>query len=135
MQHDHLPRPGKSPQLSAEGNVDRFPIIVAEWPRNSRELVRIAIDRFNNRFTIDMRSWWQDTDGTFRPSRRGLTLAVEHLPKLADALDKALHRAETLGLVGPAARIKDRTAAERQRRYRQRRNGSNGHENVTRNDT
>jgi len=91
-----------SRELLAKGTANRFPIIVAEWPRNSRELVRIALDRFNNRYTIDIRNWWRDADGTFKPSPRGLTLGVEHLPKLADAFQSAFQCAETLGLVeGP----------------------------------
>jgi hypothetical protein len=57
----------------------RFPIIIAEWQRNSRDLVRVSLDRFNNRNTIDIRSWWRDSDGTFKPGRGGLTLAVKHL--------------------------------------------------------
>lgn len=101
----------------------RFPIIIAEWQRNSRELVRVSLDRFNNRDTIDIRSWWRDGDGTFRPGRGGLTLAVKHLPSLADGLAHALQRARILGLIEPITNSKDRTAAERQRRYRQRRNG------------
>jgi hypothetical protein len=111
-------REGKS-----EVGADGFPIIVAEWPRNARELVRITLGRFNNRFTIDMRSWWQDSAGIFKPSRSGLTLDIKHLPRLAEGLDRSLTRAEQLCLVGHVPRIKDRTAAERQRRYRQRRNG------------
>jgi hypothetical protein len=101
----------------------RFPIIIAEWQRNSREVVRVSLDRFNNRDTIDIRSWWRDGDGTFKPGRGGLTLAVKHLPALADGLADALQRARILGLVEPTTKSKDRTAAERQRRYRQRRNG------------
>jgi hypothetical protein len=123
-----IPWPGKQAQTLAEGEADRFPIVVAEWPRNNRELVRIALDRFKDCLTVDMRSWWKDTDGIFRPGRDGLTLAVKHLPKLAEGLDKALQRAEMLGLVHAVSMGgKDRTAAERQRRYRQRRNGANGH--------
>jgi hypothetical protein len=98
-----------------------FPIVIAEWPRNSREFVRVALDRFNNRFTIDVRSWWKDGEGNWRPGRSGLTLAVKHLPALADGLADALDRARVLGLIEPATHSKDRTAAERQRRYRQRR--------------
>ncbi len=108
--------------MSPNGGDTAFPIIVAEWPRNGRELVRIALDYYRSCFTIDVRSWWRDTDGVFKPSPRGLTLAVKHVPALADALSKALQRAELLGLIEPVARSKDRTAAERQRRYRQRRN-------------
>src|SRR6266702_4403810 len=33
-----------------------FPVVIAEWPRNDREIVRVALDRFNGRFTIDLRS-------------------------------------------------------------------------------
>ena len=95
-----------------------FPIVIAEWPRNNRELVRISLDHFNNScFTIDVRSRWRDSDGSFKPSSRGLTLAVKHIPKLASGLCDALQRAETLGLIEPV-KCKDRTAAERQRRYR-----------------
>jgi hypothetical protein len=101
----------------------RFPIIIAEWPRNSREVVRLSLDRFNNRNTIDIRSWWRDSDGTLKPGRSGLTLAVAHLPALADGFADALRRARILYLLEPATKGKDRTAAERQRRYRRRRNG------------
>ena len=101
----------------------RFPVIIAEWQRNGRDVVRISLDRFNNRNTIDIRSWWRDSDGTFKPGRSGLTLAVTHLPALADGLADALQRARVLELLEPVTKSKDRTAAERQRRYRQRRNG------------
>jgi Transcriptional Coactivator p15 (PC4) len=104
--------------------VARLPIVVAEWDRNSREVIRLSLDRYNGRDTIDLRSWWRDSDGTLKPGRGGLTLAVHHLPALADGTVDALRRARALGLVQPAANNKDRTAAERQRRYRQRRNGS-----------
>jgi Transcriptional Coactivator p15 (PC4) len=100
-----------------------FPIIIAEWPRNNRELVRISLDRFNGCFTIDVRFWWRDPNGVFKPGRDGLTLGVKHLPKLADGLCDARQRAEAIGLIEPATKSKDRTAAERQRRYRRRHNG------------
>ena len=104
-----------------------YPIVIAEWPRNSRELVRVSLDRYNNRQTIDIRAWWQDGEGNWRPSRGGLTLSVKHLPALAKGLTAALHRACSLGLVEPVTHTKDRTAADRQRRYRKRhRNGGAG---------
>jgi hypothetical protein len=103
--------------------VARLPIIVAEWDRNSREIIRLSLDRYNGRDTIDIRAWWRDSDGSLKPSRGGLTLAVNHLPALAAGLADALRRARALGLIQPDTSTKDRTAAERQRRYRQRRNG------------
>jgi hypothetical protein len=59
-----------------------FPITVAEWDRNSREIVRVALDQNNGRHTIN-----------------ATLLAVKHLPALADAIGKALARAIELGLV------------------------------------
>jgi hypothetical protein len=56
-----------------------FPITIAEWDRNSREIVRVALDQYNG--------------------HSGVTLAVQHLPALADAIGKALARAIKLGLV------------------------------------
>jgi hypothetical protein len=67
--------------------------------------------------------WWKDGEGNWRPGRGGLTLAVNHLPALADGLADALERAREFGLIEPATKSKDRTAAERQRRYRRRHNG------------
>jgi Transcriptional Coactivator p15 (PC4) len=111
-----------------------YPIKIAEWRRNNHQTVRITLDRFNNRETIDIRTWWPDDLGNWRPGRGGLTLAVKHLPALVQGLADALQCARALGLVEPEASAggKDRTAAERQRRYRQRHNGaSRGNGDVT----
>lgn len=115
-----IPSQGASPRRPAVGEIAELPIIIAEWPRNSRELVRVSLDCFNNRFTVDVRVWWQNADGIFRPDRSGLMLAINHLPKLAHSLEDTLQRAQVLGLLEPRVK-RDRTAAERQRRYRQRR--------------
>lgn len=89
----------------------RFPITVAEWPRNDREIVRIALERFKDRYTIDIRVWWRDVTGIFKPSRDGLKLAISHTPKLAEGFDKACQCAEAFGLVSQPRR--SRVAARR----------------------
>jgi hypothetical protein len=76
-----------------------LPLTVAEWPRNARETVRVRLDRYNGRDTIDIRSWWTDAGGELKPGRSGFTLSVRHLPKLAEAFNEALRRARELGLV------------------------------------
>lgn len=37
-----------------------FPIIIAEWDRNSREIIRVALDRYKGRLTINARVWYRD---------------------------------------------------------------------------
>jgi hypothetical protein len=99
--------------------LSRLPLVIAEWPRNNGEIVRISLDRFKTFFTIDIRIWWRDANGTFKPGRAGLMLPVTHLPKLTESFVSALRRAEALGLVETAE--SDRSLAERPHRYRQRR--------------
>jgi hypothetical protein len=113
---------GLSGALATRPALD-LPIVVSEWARNNHEIIRVVLDRYNNRETINLRSWWRDDDGTYKPGRSGLTLAIKHLPALAQGLADALQQARTLGLVEvpTTTTTKDRTAAARQRRYRQRR--------------
>jgi hypothetical protein len=93
-----------------------FPIIISEWRRNTREVIRISLDEFNRRQTIDVRAWWLDPkDDTYKPARGGITLAVAHLPALADGLALALAEAQQLGLIEAPTPTKDPTATERQR--------------------
>ena len=79
-------------------NDSAFPIVIAEWDRNKREIVRVALDRYNGRHTINARVWYRDGD-ELKPSKTGITLASKHLPALAEALAAAAQRARELGLI------------------------------------
>lgn len=72
--------------------------MIAEWDRNAREVVRVALDLYNGRHTINARVWYHH-DGTLKPGKSGMTLSVKHLPALADALRAAVERARDLGLL------------------------------------
>jgi hypothetical protein len=77
-----------------------FPLVIAEWDRNSREVIRVALDRYNGRHTVNPRVWYRDRDDdTLRPGRSGIALGVKHLPALSDAMAKALAQARKLGLL------------------------------------
>jgi hypothetical protein len=84
--------------VSAARPKPSFPIVITEWERNSREIVRVALDQYNGAFTINVRVWYRDGD-EFKPGRSGLTLALKHLPKLASGLANALSRAEAMGMI------------------------------------
>lgn len=73
--------------------------VIAEWDRNARERIRVELGSYNGRDTINARVWYWDDDDVLKPSRSGLTLAVKHLPALADAMGKALAKARELGLI------------------------------------
>jgi hypothetical protein len=61
------------------------------------EVVRVALDQYNGRHTINGRVWYHDDDDVLKPGKTGITLALKHLPALADAMGKALATARDLG--------------------------------------
>jgi hypothetical protein len=75
-----------------------FPLAVAEWNRNAREVIRVALDRYEGRHTIKVRVWYRNGD-EIKPGKSGLALGVKHLPALAEAVAKALVQARELGLI------------------------------------
>lgn len=73
--------------------------VIASWRRNARETIQVAIDRFQDIDTIDLRTWYTDPDGRLKPTRSGLTLALNHLPRIAAVLALALDVARERGLL------------------------------------
>ncbi len=82
-------------------------IIVAEWPINKRETVRVSIERFNGLWLINLRKWFEADDGKMRPGKHGIALAVKHLSRLAKAMSAAHRIAIEQGLIdSPPAEVR-----------------------------
>lgn len=64
-------------------------VIIAEWRKNRREMLRVRLDTYQGRAIVDCRCWYDD-GGTLKPGRAGLTLSTRHLPQFAEALTKAM---------------------------------------------
>jgi hypothetical protein len=65
-------------------------IVVSEWPRNSREVLRVRLSEFKGQPVVCIRAWFPKADGGLAPGRDGLTVSVRHLPALAEAINRAL---------------------------------------------
>ena len=76
-----------------------LPTVIASWPKNSRETLQVRLDMFKDQVTVDCRAWYAGSDGTLKPGRGGLTIAIRHLPTLASALAKATETARASGLI------------------------------------
>lgn len=74
-------------------------IIIAEWQKNSREVLRVRLDSFKDQAVICCRAWYVGSDGVLKPGRGGLTVSIRHLPQLADALAEAVETAYGAGLL------------------------------------
>jgi hypothetical protein len=60
--------------------------------------VRVALDQYNGRHTINVRVWYRD-GGEIKPGKSGITLSLKHLQALSDALARSLDAAHGLGLL------------------------------------
>lgn len=76
-------------------------VIVGEFPLNGRDLVRAELSTFNGRQVVGLRKWYRPEEGDPRPTSKGLTVAIHHLPKLAALASEALARARADGLIEP----------------------------------
>ena len=76
-----------------------LPVIIAEWPRNSRETMRVQISRYQDREIFELRAYYTDAEGELKPTKSGITLSLKHLPNAAASLVEALNKVRALGLL------------------------------------
>jgi len=74
-----------------------LPIIIAEWDRNAREIIRVALDQYRGKYLINARVWYR-AGNELRPTKAGLTLSLRHLPMLIEAFTKASKKIAELGI-------------------------------------
>lgn len=65
-------------------------VIVHSFPKSEDEEVRIGLQKYKGRYYIDLRVWFQDETGTFKPSKKGISVSVERFPELRKGLEKLL---------------------------------------------
>jgi hypothetical protein len=78
--------------------------IVAEWPINQREHVRVAIEYYRGIWLCDIRKWYENKAGGRSPGRQGIALNVAHLPRVAQAIAAAQSIAREHGLIADTAK-------------------------------
>ncbi len=62
------------------------------FKKNSREVVKVSLETYMGRRVLNIRVWF-DSDGEWKPSKKGLSLAVERLPELVEVLTDAMRAA------------------------------------------
>jgi hypothetical protein len=76
------------------------PVEIAKFWRNRKhEAVIVSLREYGGRCILDARVHFEDKDGRFQPSKKGLSIVVARLPELAAAIALALVKARELGLI------------------------------------
>jgi Transcriptional Coactivator p15 (PC4) len=81
------------------GMADAPATIIAEWPINSREHFHVSIEQFQGTWIFSARRWFEADDGSMRPSKRGFSIGLKHLPAIAENTARALAVARERGLL------------------------------------
>jgi len=109
---------GTPPDLSSIGVIESLCTmkkIIADISKNWRETVRVELDEYNDVQLVSARVWFAGENNELKPTRKGLSVAVKHLPALAAAFADAEREARAAGLLAGGSK-----GAQRARRYRQR---------------
>lgn len=81
----------------------RYDIAVADFRKNANERVRVTLHEFNGMDLVNLRVWLDTAGGhdvsKMVPTPKGLTLNVELLPKLREAIGQAEAVAREQGLI------------------------------------
>jgi hypothetical protein len=82
------------------------PVEIAKFWKNRRrsESVHVTLSQYEGRSLINVRVYSTGNDGIDRPTPKGVAMAIDKLPALAQALAKAEARARELGLIGDDAK-------------------------------
>jgi hypothetical protein len=63
--------------------------LIAEVPKNRRDLIRVTRSTFNGHELVNIRVWTRAPDGTLNPTKAGIAFRAELLDPIIEALIKA----------------------------------------------
>lgn len=77
--------------------MNETPELIAQFQKNSTEIIKVHIKTWKGRRYIDFRIWYLENPaepGSEIATKKGITLNVDHLEELKKAVDKALAAVE-----------------------------------------
>ena len=84
--------------------------LVARIAKNPTEEVRISLTSYRGHDLVDIRVFFQDDQGEWRPTKRGVSLSVDSFAELREAVAKA---EEMLNAAPAAAKGSGRSRAKK----------------------
>lgn len=66
------------------------PVVIAEIKKNAVEKIVFTISKFRNKRILDMRIYYEDNSGQWKPTRKGLALTEERIEPFLEALNKGI---------------------------------------------
>jgi hypothetical protein len=67
--------------------------VIAQFEKNATEVVRVSLTEYRGHKLLDLRVYYSDDEGQYRPTKKGISLAVglyAEFKQAMQALEKAL---------------------------------------------
>ncbi|HXH11420.1 MAG TPA: transcriptional coactivator p15/PC4 family protein [Alphaproteobacteria bacterium] len=84
--------------------------LVARIAKNPTEEVRVSFTSYRGYDLVDIRVYFQDEQGEWRPTKRGVSLSVDSFGELRDAILKA---EEMLNALPPSGKSSGKSRAKK----------------------
>jgi Transcriptional Coactivator p15 (PC4) len=87
--------------------------LVARIAKNPTEEVRVSLTSYRGHDLVDIRVFFQDEQGEWRPTKRGVSLSVDSFAELREAVVKAEEMLNALPAAGKSSsRARAKKAAD-----------------------
>jgi Transcriptional Coactivator p15 (PC4) len=87
--------------------------LVARIAKNPTEELRVSLTSYRGYDLVDIRVFFQDDQGEWRPTKRGVSLSVDSFAELREAIVKAEEMLKALPAAGKSAgRSRSKKTAE-----------------------
>jgi hypothetical protein len=63
-------------------------ILVHSFMKNALEEIRVSVSTYKGKKYVDLRVYYQDDNGEYKPSKKGIAISPELLPELENAIGK-----------------------------------------------
>ncbi len=66
--------------------------LIHSFDKSSTEQVHVSLSTFKGSTYVDLRIYYQASDGEYKPTKKGITLSPDLLPELGEAIRKLIEK-------------------------------------------
>lgn len=74
-------------------------VVVAKFEKSKKEEVRVSVGAYYGRQIINIRVYFKDDDGSWKPGKQGIALSVERFKDLAGAVVQVGEHLKSKGIL------------------------------------
>jgi hypothetical protein len=82
-----------NPQLRKGGIMADERELVHTFDKSPTEQVQVALSTYKGKTYADLRIYFRAEDGEYRPTKKGITVSLDLLPELGEAVTKLIDKA------------------------------------------